>query len=85
MRRTRKRLIEVIDGLNDLVVPLGPNLALRKCANLLEDLWNPPPAKFITTLMYWRDHQKTSWYIKDLLQDALWHLKWAPWSGPNAP
>ncbi len=83
--RSRKRLIEVIDGLNDAVVPLEQNIALRKVANLLEALWNPPNDRFVKHLIALEGSPTTSWYISGLLRDALRHLELAPWSGPYAP
>lgn len=86
MRRTRKRLIEVIRTINcnDRVVPFEVREALLQMASALESSFDPPHPSWIIHLQALQRSNRSSWYMKDLLQDCLWHLEHCPWSGPNA-
>lgn len=81
--RSRKRLIEVIDGLHDNVVPADQSIYLRKCANFLEDQLNPPSLPFIDSLSMYVQSRDTSWYLRGLFLDAMEHLLRVDWCGPN--
>lgn len=83
MRRTRQRLCEMIRSLNEGPVPRKTIFTLMIAVAAMSYGYGPPSKTGVANIRRLMKDKSTSWYIKDLCQDTLWHLDNYPWWGPK--